>query len=325
MSPEPTPSGTPDGGLVPVASDVDSAVRLGREAVLGRPWIGDQGPALADRFENGVRTGSATGGLLRVGDRAVGIAMWERHDPLGLTVDLLFLGGTDASPALYRRFLEEIRRTAGPIAFAPGAVPGLRPSEEERLMVDLGFARYGRSEMQRSGDLPLPSFEMPARCSARPVDRRDEVELVELHRRAYHDRFDRYLFLEDEDERTDSVRLVRDLFGGRWGEPSIAGSLGIEQDRRLVGAILSVHRSSGVLIADVMVDPAAQGQGIGKAVLAETLRSLAVAGESPVVLNVTEGNARALRLYERLGFVRTLGPSQDWYDRRRIPVAPETG
>lgn len=308
--------------VVPLARDVEAAVRIGREAVIGRPWIGSRGPELADRFEAGARAGNRQGALFRPGDRAVGIATWEAHGPLGSLLDLWFLEPTVASVEAYRRFWDGIRGLAGPIAFAPGQIPGLTGSEEERLMVGLGLARFGRSEMCWRDGVPLPPAELPSGGSLRPVGRGDAAELCRLHRIAYHARFDRYLFIEEEDEERDASRMVQDLFDGRWGAVVDEGSRAIEVDGRLVGAVLSVRRSEGVLIADVMVDPALQGRGIGKALLAGTLRALHGAGRLPVYLNVTEGNSRAVRLYEGLGFVRSLGPSVDWYDPRLIPVPP---
>jgi ribosomal protein S18 acetylase RimI-like enzyme len=222
----------------------------------------------------------------------------------------------------YRRFLEEIRHQHGTVAFLSGDIPGLRPEEEERLLTGLGYARYGRSEMERTAESPLPPAELPPGCALRPVSRADGPELVELHARAYRHRFDRYLFLQDADEAADTRKLFDDLFGGRWGELSVAGCRGIERGGRLLGATLSVRRGPGALIIDLMVDPTVQGQGLGRTLLVETLRSLIAQREVPVKLTVTEGNTRAIGLYERLGFVRTLGPSHDWYDRSAIPVSP---
>jgi ribosomal protein S18 acetylase RimI-like enzyme len=308
--------------VVPLSADPEAAIRLGREAVMGRPWIESRGPELADRLESGVRSKSRLGALFRPGNRTVGIATWEPHGPLGSTLDLWFLEPSSASVEAYRRFWLGIRQLAGPIAFAPGDIPGLSGAEEERLMLGLGFARYGRSEMRWPEGVSLPPVQLPPGGSLRPVGPNDSSEVVRLHRVAYHRRFDRYLFIEEEDEERDAARTVRDLFEGRWGEFAAEGSWAIAIDGRLVGAVLSVGRPPGVLIADVMVDPALQGRGIGKAVMIATLGALATAGRSPVHLNVTEGNSRAIRLYEGLGFLRSLGPSSDWYDPSLIPVSP---
>lgn len=306
---------------VPLSVDLEAAVRLSREAILARAGAEARTEEFADRFEAGLRAGDRSGALFRPAGPPVGVAIWAAHGPLGAVVDLVYLEPAAASVEEYARFWAGVRRLAGPVAFARGEVTGLTPSEEERLMTGLGFARFGRSEMQR-GDAPVPPAELPEGYRLRRVGLRDAAELVRLHRAAYRDRFDRYLFLEDADEERDTERMLRELFEGRWGEFAPDGSWGVERDGRLVGATLSVRRPPGVLIADVMVDPAEQGHGLGQAVMLGTLAGLAGAGISPVVLAVTEGNDRAIRLYERLGFVRSLGPSVDWYDPARIPVAP---
>ena len=188
-----------------------------------------------------------------------------------------------------------------------------------------GLRPFGRSEMQRVGKAPPAADPLPPGARLRAIGPEDEGELVRLHGAAYRGRFDRYLFLESTDEAEDARALVRDVFGGRWGALSTAGSLGLEADGQLRAAVLSVRRSEGTLIADVMVDPAAQGRGLGRAVLTAVLAALDRAGESPAVLNVTEGNVRAQRLYAHLGFERSLGPSREWYNPRIVPFPPDAG
>ncbi|WP_431974148.1 GNAT family N-acetyltransferase [Micromonospora haikouensis] len=59
------------------------------------------------------------------------------------------------------------------------------------------------------------------------------------------------------------------------------------------------------------VDPAAQGRGVGAALVEACLSRAAALGCSAVVICVRGGLAEAAhRLYERLGFVRT--PERDW-------------
>ena len=309
------------GTVVPISEDVEGAVRVGRAAIGRSPWAGARAEEFQDRFEQGARAGGRTGAVYRPAGRTVGVAVWEAHAALGASVNLLAIEPESASPAAYREFWDGLREIAGPVAFAPGNLDGLPREAEERLMGAIGLRPFARSEMRwRAGPLPAP--ELPEGTRVRPVSRTDRSELVRLHRLAYRDRFDRYLFLEEEDEERDAERLVGDLFDGRWGEVVAEGSRGLERDGRLLGVVLSVGRPDGVLIADVAVDPAVQGRGIGRTVLASALRALASAGRLPVLLNVTEGNDPALRLYARLGFERTLGPSPGWYDPARIPAAP---
>ena len=56
-------------------------------------------------------------------------------------------------------------------------------------------------------------------------------------------------------------------------------------------------------ISDLYLGRAAQGQGIGRALLQEALRRIREAGIDTVLLETDESNARARRLYESEGFV----------------------
>jgi ribosomal protein S18 acetylase RimI-like enzyme len=55
-------------------------------------------------------------------------------------------------------------------------------------------------------------------------------------------------------------------------------------------------------IPQVGVGPAFQGLGVGTALMAAAFRDLAEDGFEQVTLTVTEANAGAVRLYQRLGF-----------------------
>ena len=50
------------------------------------------------------------------------------------------------------------------------------------------------------------------------------------------------------------------------------------------------------------VDPAAQGRGLGRALVIDALAWLTTKGAVEVLVNTQEVNARALRLYVDLGF-----------------------
>ena len=156
----------------------------------------------------------------------------------------------------------------------------------------------------------------------RNVRSEDEPGLRQLHQRAYRDQIDRFLFQLDPDPEKDSAAGIREIFDGRWGESLGWASFVVPENGAVVAATLVTRAPYGPLIAHVMVDPSRQGRGLGRVVLTATVRALRARGETVIVLNVTEGNTRAIRLNERLGFVRSIGPSHGWYSLARVPVRP---
>ena len=304
----------------PVTEDSASAVVLLREALAARGPRSDEAIPWRSTLEKELLEGTAHGLLFRHDGRAAGLALWDPGSPVGATVEVAYLAAPFRLADGYRQLFSAVREAAGAVAFAPGGLAGLSAGDERALMHDLGFARFARSEMR----LPSQAFVPPAPDgigalrSVRPDDR---PSLARLHHRAYSGRFDQYLFLEDEDPVHDAELAVQELLGGRWGEFLPWASPVAMGDEGPAGAVLVVRASYGPLIADVMVDPALQGRGLGRRLMVETIRRLRERGESVIVLNVTEGNAPAVALYERLGFVRTLGPAFAWYATDRIPVA----
>lgn len=314
------------GAAVPVTcADVTGAATptfegLVRRAIAQRAEGAEPTVSWADHTLREIAAGQLRAIEARDGGSARGVAVWSFGRSLGANVYLLYLEGGTVTPEEYRQLLAELDRRCTTIAFVPGPLAGIAPATEEALMSELGFARYGRSEMKL--ERPVPAAPDAGPGTLRPIRPEDEPALARLHRAAYHGRFDRYLFLEEEDEERDSAREVHQLLHGRWGEPEPNGSVVLDVEGRPVAAVIAVRRAEGVLIADVAVDPSYQGRGVGRRVLAASLARLFAAGAGRVYLNVTEGNTRAQRLYASLGFVRSLGPSRDWYNRRAIPVAP---
>lgn len=306
----------------PLSSDPAASRQFGLRAVELRAAGGREARAWARAYEERLASGAVPGRLYVVDGRPTGFVSWSGTGPLGLSVDLLFISDGGSGPAEYARVLSLVEEEAGTVAFVSGPLGGLAPDVEDRLMRSRGFRRFGRSEMVLETDVPLPAPAWEPKEGVRPVERSDLASLVALHRQAYHGRFDRYLFLEVEDEEEDARRGVSEILDGRWGEFTSAGSWICERQGQPVGAVLSVHSPLGTLVADVMVAPAHQGQGVGRRLLATTLRAIRGTGERRIYLNVTEGNEPALRLYSSLGFARSLGPTRDWYNAVRIPVPP---
>jgi len=306
--------------LVPFAVDLPTSLALASDALRVRLAPGEEHAELWPPIDSSIRSARATGGLLRSEGEAHGVVVWEPAGPLGVAIRLLYLSPPRASVESYREALDLTERAAGPIAFAPGPLGGLSAEEESTMMTERGFAPYGRLEMgfpATATPAPLPT---PPTGEVRPVQPDDEPQLARLHESAYRYHLDRYLSIEDIDPARDSDHQLRDYFGARWGLPLSPGSMVVVLGGRVVAAALAVRRTSKVLIIDVMAEPALQGKGLGRAALAGALRALRDRGETAIVLNVTEANERAVRLYTSLGFVRTMGPSQEWYNARRMRV-----
>lgn len=314
--------------VVPFPVDLRASLELAEEALRARLAPGERLSELLPPMANAIRTGRANGGLLRSEGATEGIVSWDSAGPLGVALRLLHLKTPYACAERYAAALDVAARVGGPVAFAPGPLAGLTAAEESALMRGRGFAPYGRSEMALAPGTPVAASSTPPGVEVRPLRADDEASLARLHERAYQDHLDRFLALEDLDPVRDANRQLRDYFTGRYGAILSPGSSVASVDGRIVAAAIATHYPSTerALVIDVMTDPLHRGTGLGRAVLSAAVRALRERGETSIVLNVTEGNLAAVRLYSRLGFARSLGPTHEWYDARRIHVAfPDPG
>lgn len=307
---------------VPLAHDVPTARRFLAEALRATPVPGEGPDDGLTALDGLVTSGSVPGVLFAEAGRPLGLALWEPPSPIGLFVLCLYFEPSSATVGRYREAIDAIERSSGPIAFVGRELAGLPPESESELMADLGFGRYGRSEMRFPASVPPPEVPVPRGISFRPPVDGDRAALATLHRRAYDGGLDRYLFLAELDPVRDAERAVAETFAGRHGEFLSGPSIVAEQSGSAVGACLVVRASYGPLIVDVMVDPGHQGRGLGRAMVSASVARLRAAGETVIALNVTEGNASAVRAYAAVGFVRTIGPQWGWYARARLPVRP---
>jgi ribosomal protein S18 acetylase RimI-like enzyme len=310
--------------LRPLASDRATARALVRRAVLAHNDPEAETAPFLSMLEREVANDTAVGVLRYDGETPIGIAVWDPMTELGAMLQVVFLVPASQSAESYRAFYSEILGAAGSIVFAPGRLSGLSDADEVAVMEGLGFAPFSRSEMRFPPDVPTPIPPQGSPNRVREVRADEQSDLARLHELAYRNHFDRYLFQADPDPVRDAAIAMRDIASGRWGEFLPWASVAVDGDGGLAAATLVVRAGYGPLIADVMVDPGLQGRGLGRTVVAETIRRLRERNEPVIVLNVTEGNARAVRLYEQLGFVRSIGPSRGWYFRQRIPVTPDS-
>jgi ribosomal protein S18 acetylase RimI-like enzyme len=310
----------------PFSVDLTRAVQLVGEALRATADADDGALEYLPTVERGIRRGTVPGCLLVEGDRPVGLATWEAPGPLGLTVRLIFLVPAVATVRKYQAALAALEQARGPIVFLPGRLAGISTEEAAQLLRGAGFAPYSRSEMSIPDSARLPPARLPDRWRVRYYTSADREGAARVHAAAYDGRFDRYLFLEELDPNKDAQSALRDLENGRWGE-FFPWASAVVQDPTgtIAGVTIVVRTPRGALIADVAVDPAAQGRGVAGSAIAATVGALRAHRVSPIRLVVTEGNRRAVRLYEKLGFTRVGPPTQEWYHTTRIPAAPEDG
>lgn len=83
---------------------------------------------------------------------------------------------------------------------------------------------------------------------------------------------------------------------------------------RLRGFVLSRLAAEEAEILTIAVESASRGKGVGRALFSEHLRQAANAGAKAMFLEVDRGNAPALALYKRLGFV-AVGERAGYYGR----------
>ncbi len=313
------------GELVAFPDDRGRAVELVRAAVAARGIPGEDPAEVRAFVEEVVRTPAAPGRLYRVDGTDLGIVLWHPATPLGVGIALAHLERPAADAEGYRDLLERCRALLGPVPFLPGGLAGLTPREEDALLASFGYAPFGRLEMRRALDGEVDAVPAPAGAVVRTPRPNDEPALARLHAAAYFGQFDRYLFYADPDPARDAEIQLREVFSGVHGDFLPEASAVVDRDGRLDGACLVVRRPYGPLIVDVMVDPAARGHGVGRAVVLGALDRLGRLGERVAVLNVTVGNDPALGLYRSLGFRATIGPSREWFDRSLIPTRPGAG
>jgi ribosomal protein S18 acetylase RimI-like enzyme len=110
-------------------------------------------------------------------------------------------------------------------------------------------------------------------------------------------------------ERTDAAS-----FDSLWHNPldTLRRALGqalyatvAESEHGIIGYQLSTGGGQRAHLARLAVHPAVQGKGAGRALLNDLFNYLTHAGISRLSVNTQSDNSVSLRLYQRMGFVRT--------------------
>jgi [ribosomal protein S18]-alanine N-acetyltransferase len=127
------------------------------------------------------------------------------------------------------------------------------------------------------------------------------------------------------DKAEDCARLHAAGFAHSWSAEEVAALIASAStlaaaaldpaSGRLQGFVLARLAADEAEILTIAVDQPVRGKGVGRALLAETLRQAANAGARAMFLEVDADNAAALALYKRLGFVK-VGERAGYYRRK---------
>jgi ribosomal protein S18 acetylase RimI-like enzyme len=192
----------------------------------------------------------------------------------------------------------EGRAASSTLVFAPAAAPGLVTDLQSREFV---VERYWHMERSLDGlrDEPEPGREWNAR-DAHPV--------AGLMARAYESGQPARPFAREGDAAAwlDYVRQLTTTTGCGVFAPKL--SIVVEGRKRdtVAAAVVTTSVGPGTgHLAQVVVDPDAQGVGLGRRAVRSAMDKLRHAGFARVTLLVGEQNRTARGLYRTLGFVDT--------------------
>jgi ribosomal protein S18 acetylase RimI-like enzyme len=156
-----------------------------------------------------------------------------------------------------------------------------------------------------TGDRPTNLLIRRATSADLPTLGRLGALLVQEH----HD-FDALRFLAAGNQTPDRYAS---FLGSQLDDPDVV-LLVAENDTKVIGyAYAAIEdydwmslRGPAAVLHDLVVDPAHRGRGVGRLLLDTTLSHLKSRGAPRVVLSTAERNESAQRLFERVGFRRTM-------------------
>ena len=241
--------------------------------------------------------------------------------------DLFVLPGeeaTDRARALLECVLETLLATPG-LARVEAQLPHFYQEDLDPCFRAHGFDSYLRRFMaaplggwrgtrhasastSNSGATPRPMAEarLAAEFLIEPWEHRHDHQVAQLIYHTYHRHVDG--LINDQYTSTEgATRLMETIthLGGCGEYLPDESCVAIHRPTRKVAALLAltaVRPRRTAHIPQVAVSPEHQGIGLGTALIERAFGRLAAKGFEEVSLTVTDRNAGAVRLYERLGF-----------------------
>lgn len=260
-------------------------------------------------------------GYALVGEQGIrGYCFFFYDGEKGIVGDLFVhpdLAGQGHDRKLLEHALETLQGTPG-LRRIEAQLPHYEREEVESCFLAHRFQSYRRRFMTlslngraRAGDADLPSDSMVGKPWVRegieliPWDKRFHDDAAELLYEAYRQHVDGTI----NDQYTSvmgATRLIENIFhnqgcGDFLGQVS---RMAVHRSTQKLAGILTVTnvRTRTGHIPQVGVGPIYQGLGVGTALMEAAFQDLEREGFEQVTLTVTDANAGAVRLYQRLGF-----------------------
>ncbi len=152
-----------------------------------------------------------------------------------------------------------------------------------------------RSRIKTRLMLSRQKIDKSWRC--RTISASDTESLASLMLSAYRDTID-----YDGETLDDALFQMRSVFQGKFGPFQDLSSFCIEQDGRLLSAIIITIWENRPLVAFSMTRPESKNQGMATFLLKSSINALLTFGQKDLVLVVTVGNEPAEHIYEKIGF-----------------------
>lgn len=213
--------------------------------------------------------------VMTAGNDRFRIGSWRGDPAVGYLMPLTRIGPGGIDTALRNMHREGYRRI----------VTGALAHDEQGPFLRQGFRVHERLHLLKHDlrELPFTTAEV----SIRRGWRRDRPPSIDIDNRAFDDfwRFDAASFKE-----------------ALEATPVSRFRVSTSEDRSVSGYTISGRSGRTGYLQRLAVDPSLQGNGIGSALVINTLNWLVRRGVTSALVNTQESNQGAFELYQRLGF-----------------------
>ncbi len=195
------------------------------------------------------------------------------------------------------------RGPTGPVAAVSDLFEGADEEQQRSVLAPRGFARRALVSVELPEGAPLP--ERTSRPGLRPIRPTDRRAFVQSYPRVYVEPQGDYWITPAPDTRVEAERFFDQFLDGptRWNDKLVPdASFAAFDGERLVGSVLAGRTREGRWhLFGLSVEPDRRRQGLGRSLLAESLRGLRANGAGVVSLSVERGTP-ADHLYASVGF-----------------------